>query len=60
MLYKRQGKLGDLRKEPPPLQEKDDLNDIANPNDLSEDEKSESSEQDTKPLPIEKKVEEAK
>jgi len=26
------------------LQEKDDLNDIANPNDLSEDEKSESSE----------------
>jgi hypothetical protein len=37
-IYKREGLDAQLRKEPPPLQEKDDLQEMFDQNDLSSDE----------------------
>lgn len=56
-LYKREGLESQLRKNPPPIQEKDDLQELYNKEDLSSDEE-ESSEEDTKPLEIVEKPEE--
>jgi RNA-binding protein NOB1 len=56
-LYKREGLESQLRKNPPPIQEKDDLQELYNKEDLSSDEE-ESSEEDTQPLEIVEKPEE--